>query len=514
MDVALPQTLLTIPPTSAARTRAWMVGQLLTATVIGRDTENSIRMRIDGDTLRATTQLPLRIGSEIRLQVVNTESTPTLRLLTSFQDQQIAVVRDALKQVLPRQRSLKSVAEHLDRAIKLAPSPNRPTPALLLRLVRSTLSTLPTVKDLTNPSQLANKLRLSGTGLESELRQRVLAGSAEPPENDLKWQLLRIRHATNQAATRETALRSLPSSDTAKTQAITTEKSLTGTRGNETQRQPPVSGTTTQHSVSEKEPATSFKQAVINKLSVPDARPTEGQVNAKPPPTAANAGQYRSAGDSPPANNLNIDQAARSTAPTPAQKFLANMSQNGGRMDANPADPPTRPPPIPAQNAMETPRMPNHRDALGDLLKHVDSAIARIQTNQLQTLSPEINQPPHLVFELPVRSIDSFELVRVEIEQKEKAVGGEDHGPIIVTVQIQIRDSDVISAKLKLQDKDVSVALWSGNPELRQQINMHKDWLKGRLEVAGLEPRSIVMVPLNTSSRPPTTGFGLIDTAI
>jgi hypothetical protein len=69
MQAILSPIRLGPPSNTPTATRNWAVGQILDATVVGRDGENSIRLRLAGDTVRAATTLPLQPGDKLKLKV-------------------------------------------------------------------------------------------------------------------------------------------------------------------------------------------------------------------------------------------------------------------------------------------------------------------------------------------------------------------------------------------------------------------------------------------------------------
>ena len=63
--------------------QSWSIGQIFSATVIGRGSENSILLDVGGATIQAQSQQPLNAGQQLTLRVVNTVPNTLLSIVGS-----------------------------------------------------------------------------------------------------------------------------------------------------------------------------------------------------------------------------------------------------------------------------------------------------------------------------------------------------------------------------------------------------------------------------------------------
>lgn len=185
----LPQTKLVTP----GAVKAWTVGQVLAVSVIGRESENSIRLQIGGRAVLAMTTLPLQTGQELNVRVVSTAPSPVLAVIPSAATTTAArqLVNTALNETLPRQQELRTALTTLDRLVADPPAVAREPLRQVLQNVQTLRSSLPTLQEITHPQILAKTMLQSGLLLEANLKRVVTGGQTEyPPTQDLKGQLL------------------------------------------------------------------------------------------------------------------------------------------------------------------------------------------------------------------------------------------------------------------------------------------------------------------------------------
>lgn len=213
MQVNPPVISIELPRQLPAAARGWMLGQVLDAVVIGRDSGNSIRMNVAGTEVRAATSLPLRSGDALSLRVSQLQPVITLTAAKAATraaaNPEQLTLRGAVNQVLPRQQALAKSFDQLARLVEpasttsAAPASRPPLPAGVTQLATRLLGTLPRAADVTDPARLPGILRGLGNFAESTLAKSALA-PGDPvtrPERDLKLELLRLR-AELDAATR------------------------------------------------------------------------------------------------------------------------------------------------------------------------------------------------------------------------------------------------------------------------------------------------------------------------
>lgn len=223
MQVNTPVISLELPRQLPATVRGWMLGQVLDAVVIGRDSQNSIRMNVAGTEVRAATSLPLRSGDTLSLRVSQLQPVITLTAATPASTAGAAnpeqlVLRGAVNQALPQQQALAKSFDQLARLVDSAPATTSasaartPLPAPVTQIAARLLAALPRYADVSDPVRLPGILQRLGNFAESTLAKSTQAqGSlAAEPARDLKLQLLQLRaelEGTAQLAARATQRR-------------------------------------------------------------------------------------------------------------------------------------------------------------------------------------------------------------------------------------------------------------------------------------------------------------------
>ena len=209
MQVDVSHIRVDTPRLSQAPLRAWMLGQILDASVIGRESKNSIRLQVAGAEVRAATNLPLAVGAKLKLEVTQLKPMITLRPVVSTPPPEQAKIRAALSESLPKQRPLAPTLDTLATTVAVQKSPTRvahtPTqatppavspermlPTTLRHAIEQVLETIPTVKQLSDPKELLSAIKRSGVFAE-QLTHIPTASKAETPKPDMKWQLLELR---------------------------------------------------------------------------------------------------------------------------------------------------------------------------------------------------------------------------------------------------------------------------------------------------------------------------------
>ncbi|MET0107525.1 MAG: flagellar hook-length control protein FliK [Candidatus Thiodiazotropha sp.] len=148
----------------------------------------------------------------------------------------------------------------------------------------------------------------------------------------------------------------------------------------------------------------------------------------------------------------------------------------------NPAQspPPVTPPPA-AQEANPTTRL------LLDLFKHLDGAIARIQTNQLSSLPTEDTTRQVWQFELPIRQEGGFDLFHFRVSRDAVRKGTETEFMWSLTLHMNLPSLGPMRVKLSLFGEKLSTTIWSEKPDTASLVNQHLGRLRTSLESTGLE---------------------------
>lgn len=223
MQVNTPVISLELPRQLPAAARGWMLGQVLDAVVIGRDSQNSIRINVAGTEVRAATALPLRSGDTLSLRVsqlqpvITLTAAPTTSNTGAAKSEQLTL-RSAVSQALPRQQALAKSFDHLARLVDPTPATaassaaRTPLPAPVTQLAARLLAALPRFADVSDPARLPGIVQRLGNFAESSLAKSAPAqgGVTTQPQSDLKLQLLQLRaelDGTTRLATQATQAR-------------------------------------------------------------------------------------------------------------------------------------------------------------------------------------------------------------------------------------------------------------------------------------------------------------------
>jgi hypothetical protein len=213
-DLRIPGVFLT-PDAAPALARAWQVGQVLEATVLARAAQtNTLTLRVGNVAIEAQSQVALRPGENVKLQVVSLNdpargapahngqaavsaaagkdapaapAVVVLRVVTPEMQQSQALAQ-GLRSALARQRDLGPLLATLTQHAAGPAAQNTALPASIAAFLRELVSRLPRAESTTTPGGLRQSVENSGMLLESRLAQ----GGA-PPANDFKAALLKLQ---------------------------------------------------------------------------------------------------------------------------------------------------------------------------------------------------------------------------------------------------------------------------------------------------------------------------------
>lgn len=242
------------PPTGPSGTdalalKSWRVGQILPISVVEAPTAGRAVLMMAGQRVEAQTEIPLTAGQRLTARVETADPPQVLRILASADPDSLggsevrsaqpppptnrgtpeAVLREALRSVLPSAGSLGGALESVTRLLtevrapaNLSPAP-APSPAASLAgassptaspaaapsgtapalaqtaaAVDTLLASLPTLTQVSKGPGLRTAVQDSGTFLEARL---AATAPGQPPPTDLKAQLLRLATLLPRAAT-------------------------------------------------------------------------------------------------------------------------------------------------------------------------------------------------------------------------------------------------------------------------------------------------------------------------
>jgi hypothetical protein len=143
--------------------------------------------------------------------------------------------------------------------------------------------------------------------------------------------------------------------------------------------------------------------------------------------------------------------------------------------------PPATMPPAAAQEPTPTTKL------LLDLFKHLDGAVARIQTNQLSSLPSEDSTRQVWQFELPIRQENGFDLFHFRISRDATKKGETIAHTWNLTLHMNLPALGPMRVKLSLVGEKIATTIWSENPRTTSLVKQHIERLRSGLESTGLK---------------------------
>jgi hypothetical protein len=162
----------------------------------------------------------------------------------------------------------------------------------------------------------------------------------------------------------------------------------------------------------------------------------------------------------------------------------------------------TAPPAVQVDTTSSAPASPSGEHHITDIKTLAESVVARLESNQLQSVaSAPANQVP-LLIDLPVARDGHTDLLHMEVESDGRQVDGEVPKRTSVTLNLKLDGGHEFSARLQLSEDVLSVRLGSTDARFNDQIVARIADLEHGLKDAGLEVNQIFIAPLTVSPRP------------
>jgi hypothetical protein len=151
------------------------------------------------------------------------------------------------------------------------------------------------------------------------------------------------------------------------------------------------------------------------------------------------------------------------------------------------------PPPSTSGAAVTTATTGQSTDpALPALLQQADAALARIEQNQLATLSGSPHATTLLAVDLPMRDSQHVGVLELSIEEQATgATGRETVMPWSVWLHFDFEQLGKVHARITLRGEEVSAALWAERETTTALFQQHLAMLEGALRHAGLVPAAV-----------------------
>lgn len=179
----------------------WQIGQTLNALVAAQRPSGELVLRVAGQQLTATADIPVQPGTQLLLEVKQLRPLPLLRILQSVPPAAAAPAQDASPAL--RQAASAAEASAATAARQLAPLAASAVPAAVHDAVLGFLRLLPRAERLATAEGLRAAVAASGTFAEAHLRAAVdgaATDEAMAPARDRKLQAQRLLAALAQPA--------------------------------------------------------------------------------------------------------------------------------------------------------------------------------------------------------------------------------------------------------------------------------------------------------------------------
>jgi len=177
MDIQSTLLSATLPNRAVSENLSqWMLGQVLSATVTGRKSADTLLLQINKQTIETKTisNKPIYIGAQLKLVVEQQEPSTVLRVL---QQQSPKLVHESKQQLLreniPKQASMEKLTSILNQSTKNPGGIVKGATTPIEQQIKKLIERLPTQINLKNESGLKSAINNSGIFLESKLLSEV-----------------------------------------------------------------------------------------------------------------------------------------------------------------------------------------------------------------------------------------------------------------------------------------------------------------------------------------------------
>lgn len=126
--------------------------------------------------------------------------------------------------------------------------------------------------------------------------------------------------------------------------------------------------------------------------------------------------------------------------------------------------------------------------AMLELMRHIESGVARVQLNQINSLPTEDRANPGLTLELPVRHGEQAEVIQLRITRDPQGDAEDPNAPgqWCATLAFELETLGPVRARVTVAGQIVSTELWAEREATVELFNRHLDTLHEGLVEAGL----------------------------
>lgn len=457
---------------SKVRLESLAVGQEVVAKVISTSPNGDVTLAINNAIVNAKTALALTEGQLLQLLVAQTGKQITLQLPQNVI--QAALSQQLLRESLPKQQPLSQIVQLVQQVIKQADQLN--LPPKVSQALQDFVQRLPTAQQLSDPKSLQQAIKESGLFLEKSITQE-LQGKGNVASNDLKVLLSQLRNSL----VSERAILSqqgLPPADMKTAQQTALTPTLLSPQ---VIKQELAQAATTQ--------AILQQQAATKNQATTTAVPSNIKLSAEQIETALNIKTTQPGTPSPaqtnvPTSNIStpiplpLTASGKPVSSIPEQYAAArHASSIKEALAIN-----TSTLAHSHESGIAT-RFNNLIELLDQLIKQVDSSVARTQLHQLNTLQDQDAGRMLWSMEIPVKQDDETHLVQLEIEKENAKQDSE--AVVTVNLAVNLEFLGPVYSRITLSGNNISVVFWAEQERAFSLTQDNAPILENSLEKSG-----------------------------
>ena len=187
MDIQASLTSANIIKTSTSlKLSQWLIGQVLSATVTNRQSNNNVTLQIAGQQIEAKTNSdrPVQVGDKLNL-IVEKKGEPTiLRVIQhKLPEKTFELKQQLLRENLPKQSSLDKLTQLISQISKNTSSLSKALPAPIEKQIQKFIANLPDKSSVINETGIKTVVKDSGLFLESKLQTEKVE-TTKPDKSD------------------------------------------------------------------------------------------------------------------------------------------------------------------------------------------------------------------------------------------------------------------------------------------------------------------------------------------
>ncbi len=474
-------------PAQVVRPGQWSVGQLLQAVVTGSGSSSGLpahtaALQIGTQQILAYTPSSLQPGEQLNLRVVRAGQQPVLQVVSSLGPQsQLAL--DATRQALPRSGPMQPLLNNLFTVAARSEAFGGHLPAGSITLVKSILANLPELSGIRDGAALQRAIAGSGIFLEAKLAALVKRPVAHALGADLKAGLLKLASQTSSAFSAPgTSSPPNTGQPQASSRSAGQPQATSSNSAGQSQTTPTRGAVLSQ--------AASAQSVVLAQATSPHIagllQTTSTRFTGQPQTTPS-----QSSGQ-PLATSPQSAGQPQATSSQSAGQPQTTSSQSAGQAQAQAST--TLPQPLSA--IVLAGLRPGEEPAMV-LNRQSEAGLARIQLDQLATVTHENPRGALWALDIPIRDGNQGFIARLRIEQNQhQATPDTVQGSVwSVTLEFDMPELGPIQARLSMAGDNIDTRLWAERAGTMELMQNFTEVLRQRLADAGFAEASVTVFP-------------------